>query len=71
MSGAAFWALYGLSIFDALRHYTPRTQLKADDSLLPEELKNALKKPPQKSSWRIIPMPVPNGAGVGLSWETR
>lgn len=70
-SGVAFWALYGLSIFDSLRHYTPRTQLKADDSLLPEELKNALKKPPPKSSWRIIPMPVPNGAGVGLSWETR
>jgi len=70
-SGVAFWALYGLSIFDALRHYTRSTQLKADDSLLPEELKNALKKPPPKSSWRIIPMPVPNGAGVGLSWETR
>jgi len=70
-TGVAFWALYGLSIFDALRHYTPRTQLKADDSLLPEELKNALKKPPPKTSWRIIPIPVPNGAGVGLSWEMK
>ena len=70
VAGAAFWGMYALSIFDAIRNYTPRTQLKADDSLLPPELKNAIKKPPPKSSWRLFPLPVPNGAGVGLSWES-
>jgi tetratricopeptide (TPR) repeat protein len=80
-SGAAFFAFYALGVFDSIRHYSPRRQINGDDSLLPDDLRPkepapAPKKstPKKKTSFRdrlhLGPILTPNGAGLGLSWES-
>ena len=39
-TGIAFLGLYGLSLFDAFRHYNPRLRVEGDDSLIPQELRD-------------------------------
>ncbi len=57
-TGVAFIGLYGLSIFDAIRHYKPRLRvegddslIQGDDSLIPEELRD--QKPPAKGERKL------------------
>jgi hypothetical protein len=73
-SGALFIGLAIYGIVDATRHYKPTVRTDIDESLLPPELRGLLKqdKPkakPPKTSFRILPMITPDGAGIGLSWE--
>ncbi len=72
-TGAAFFVIYAYGVFDALRHYQPSVKVQGDDSLLPPELRDIGNDrpppPPKKASLHIVPMLVPNGAGVGLSLE--
>jgi hypothetical protein len=74
IAGIAFIGLYGYGVYDAITHYQSQTRVKADPSLLPPELRPSSDEPkpkptPPKSSFHVIPMLVPNGAGVGLIWE--
>lgn len=68
-TGIAFFAIYAYGVFDALRNYKPSAQVQGDDSLLPPDLRDIGKDQPKKTSLHIVPMLVPNGAGVGLSLE--
>jgi len=72
-TGIGFLGLYAWSVIDAYIHYKPRVQIKADDSLLPPELREPLQQP-KKTSLRdrlhLGPIITPNGAGIGLSLET-
>jgi tetratricopeptide (TPR) repeat protein len=69
----AFFAIYAYGVFDSLRHYTPSVKVQGDDSLLPPELRDIgsdkPKPTPPKTSLHIVPMLVPDGAGVGLTLE--
>ena len=73
-TGVGFIGLYAWSVIDAYMNYQPRVQIKADDSLLPPELREPLTPPPKKTSLRerlhFGPMLTPSGAGIGLSLET-
>ncbi|MEJ7603279.1 MAG: tetratricopeptide repeat protein [Kofleriaceae bacterium] len=72
-TGVGFLGLYAWSVIDAYMNYQPRVQIKADDSLLPPELREPLT-PPKKTSLRerlhFGPILTPSGAGIGLSLET-
>jgi tetratricopeptide (TPR) repeat protein len=65
-AGALFFAIYAYSIIDGLIYFKPRVRTEVDPALL-EELK---KKRPKTSKLHIGPMLVPDGAGVGLYWES-
>jgi len=72
-AGLAFFGLYAWGIYDAITHYQATTQVKAPDlNSLPPGLRPNLpvtKPPPKKTSFRVVPMFSPNGAGISLSWE--
>ena len=74
-SGIAFYALYALGVFDAIRHHKPRQQVQGDDSLIPKDLLDPTKKklPPKKTSFRdriqLSPMVTSDGVGIGIGWE--
>ncbi|MBX3162305.1 MAG: tetratricopeptide repeat protein [Deltaproteobacteria bacterium] len=80
ISGAAFFALYAIGVFDSIRHYTPRRQVKGDDSILPDDLKPEEPAPSKKPSpkkktslrdrLKLGPILTPGGAGIGLSLES-
>lgn len=70
VSGAAFFLLYGIGVYDSVRHYRPRVMVQGDESLLPPDLKPP---PPKKTSLldriHILPMAVRGGAGIAIGWE--
>lgn len=83
-TGVAFLGLYGLSIFDAIRHYKPRLRVEGDDSLIPEELRDrdtgtppGGKRKLKKVSLRdrvldrlqVAPMITDESVGIGIGWE--
>jgi tetratricopeptide (TPR) repeat protein len=73
-TGIAFFTLYVWGVIDAYRHYQPQVRVKADDSLLPPNLRNLdPPKPPKKTSlldrMHVVPIVTPNGAGIGVGWE--
>ena len=72
-TGFAFLGLWVLGAVDSYLNYKPQTRAEIDDSLLPIELRDldkpAKKKLPAKTSFHVLPMLVPNGAGIGLAWE--
>jgi len=73
-TGFAFLGLWVLGAVDAYLNYKPQTRATIDDSLLPPELRDldkpAKPKPkPPKTSFHILPMLTPTGAGIGLAWE--
>lgn len=83
-TGVAFLGLYGLSIFDAIRHYKPRLRVEGDDSLIPEELRDrdtgtppGGKRKLKKVSLRdrvldrlqVAPMITDDSVGIGIGWE--
>ena len=73
-TGFAFLGLWVLGAVDSYLNYKPQTRAEIDDSLLPIELRDLdkpapKKKLPPKTSFHVLPMFVPNGAGIGLAWE--
>ena len=69
-AGGVCLGLMAWGIIDSLRHYHPRSQVEADDSLLPPDLRKPHDPPPRKpSSFYISPELVPDGAGVVFTWE--
>jgi tetratricopeptide (TPR) repeat protein len=74
-SGALFLGFYAWGVYDAIKHYQAQTRIKADDSILPPELRP--EKPPDKptktkkptSSLHLTPLLLPDGGGLGLTWE--
>jgi tetratricopeptide (TPR) repeat protein len=76
-TGAAFFVLYGIGVYDALRNYKANVRVKGDDSLIPPELRDPEKPPPKprkktslRDRLRIAPMLSPTGVGIGIGWET-
>jgi tetratricopeptide (TPR) repeat protein len=74
-TGVAFFGLYVWSVIDAHLHYVPKKRVEGDESLLPDNLKIKPKTAkPKKTSLleriHISPMFTPDGAGIGLGWET-
>jgi hypothetical protein len=71
-SGIAFIGLYAVGVIDSLVHYKPRVKGEFDESLLPPELRESLKKP-KKTSLRdrihLTPMLSPDSVGIGIGWE--
>jgi len=72
-TGVAFLLLYGYGVYDAISNYQAQTRVQTPDlNSLPKELRPNLPSttpPSKKTSFRVIPLLVPNGAGIGLSWE--
>jgi tetratricopeptide (TPR) repeat protein len=84
-TGIAFLGLYGLSIFDAIRHYKPRLRVDGDDSLIPDELRDQGETPAPKKGDRklkkvsladriwgglqLAPMISDESVGIGIGWE--
>ena len=74
-TGFAFLGLYVLGVVDAYVHYKPQTSTTIDESVLPPELRGLLKpeapakKKSPKTSFHVVPMLTPDGAGIGLAWE--
>ena len=77
-SGIAFFGLYALGVFDAIRHHKPRQQVEGDDSLIPKSLLDPTPKkaaPPKKTATsfrdrlQISPLITPGGVGIGIGWE--
>ena len=71
-SAGVFFVIWGVGVYDSLKHYQPRRERKAEESDLPVELRDLDKQKkakPKKSSWLITPMITPNGAGIGVGWE--
>ena len=75
-TGFAFLGLYVLGVVDSYVHYKPQTRTEIDESVLPPELRGLLKpeapppaKKKPKTSFHVVPMLTPDGAGIGLSWE--
>ncbi|MFT3699762.1 MAG: hypothetical protein QM831_41830 [Kofleriaceae bacterium] len=74
-AGVAFLGLWVLGAVDAYLNFTPQTRVEIDESVLPPELRGLLKpdstkkRPAPKTSFHVLPMFTPDGAGIGLSWE--
>lgn len=81
-TGVAFLGLYGLSIFDAIRHYKPRQRVEGDKSLVPPELRDPsdaptpapkgerkLKKVSFLERLQVAPMITDETFGIGIGWE--
>jgi tetratricopeptide (TPR) repeat protein len=69
-TGIAFIGLYAYGVLDGFRHYKPDVQVVVPDSLLKELAPEPPPPKPAKTSFHILPLAVPNGGGIGLSWET-
>lgn len=74
-TGVAFIGLYAWGVVDAMLHHKAHAQIKGDDSLLPDDLRE-LRTPPKpkrtslRDRLRLGPILMPNGgAGIGLSLE--
>lgn len=67
-----FYGVAIVGIIDAFRNYKPRVEVDKSslpaDILVPETQKTK-RKPKPKSSVLLHPIPLPDGAGIGLSWE--
>lgn len=57
ISGAAFFAFYGLSIFDAIRHY--KAQQLVNSSAVPQQLRNLIPQRPDPADPKPDPNPTP------------
>lgn len=78
VTGAAFLALYGAGVVDAILHYQRESRRQAEESDLPAELRS-LDKPTKPAApakptslldrIHLTPMITPTGAGIGLAWE--
>ncbi|MGE5185093.1 MAG: hypothetical protein ACM31C_23655 [Acidobacteriota bacterium] len=69
-SGAAFIVLLLWGEYDSYRNYKPQVRMQADDSLLPPNLRDIDKSHrPKKTSFHVVPMITPSGAGIGVGWE--
>lgn len=70
-TGAVFIALAAAGVVDALYHYKPSVVRRPDESALPPHLRLKPEAPvaPPSTTPRVIPAPLPGGAGVSLSWE--
>ena len=68
-AGGVCLGLMAWGIVDSLRNYHPRSQIDADDSLLPPDLRKPQAAPRPHTSFFISPELVPDGAGVVLTWE--
>jgi hypothetical protein len=68
-AGGVCLGLMAWGIIDSLRNYHPRSQIDADDSLLPPDLRKPAPAPKPHTSFFISPELVPDGAGVVLTWE--
>jgi len=68
-AGGVCLGLMAWGIIDSLRNYHPRSQIDADDSLLPPDLRKSAPPPKPHTSFFISPELVPDGAGVVLTWE--
>jgi hypothetical protein len=72
-AGIAFFALYAYSVIDGALYYRPTARVRGDDSKIRLDLDlGRPQKPPArpKSTFRLGPILVPSGAGLGLSWES-
>jgi hypothetical protein len=69
-TGAAFIGLAIWGVIDARYHYKPDVYVPGSEQLLKDLEPTAEPPRPPKTTLRFIPIAVPNGAGVGLSWET-
>ncbi len=69
-AGAAFIVLLLWGEYDSYTNYKPQVRVQADDSLLPPNLRDIDKsKKPKKTSFHVVPMITPSGAGIGVGWE--
>ncbi|HVK88307.1 MAG TPA: tetratricopeptide repeat protein [Kofleriaceae bacterium] len=72
-AGVAFVALYAWGVYDSIRHHQPRRQVKGDDSLIPDDLKQPAKRTSFRDRLRLTPMMNtelgPPTVGLGIGWE--
>lgn len=68
-TGVAFFALYGWSVFDALRNYEPQKRVEGDDALLDKAVNEQPKKTSLRERIHIVPMLSPDTVGIGIGWE--
>jgi tetratricopeptide (TPR) repeat protein len=72
-TGIAFLLLYGYGVYDAISNYQAQTRVQTPDlNSLPKGVRPDLRSttpPPKKTSFHVVPLLVPDGAGIGLSWE--
>lgn len=78
-TGIACLGLVAYGIVDSLLNYKPSVQRKADESLLPPELRRKPEpkpkpeerklKPAEPITYHLLPTPMPSGAGVALFFE--
>ncbi len=72
-TGLAFFGLYAWGLTDAILNFKSKRLIKGDESLLPKDFLDEMKRPKKKTSLRdrlrIGPMFTPAGAGIGLGLE--
>jgi hypothetical protein len=81
-TGIACLGLIAYGVVDSLLNYQPSVQRKADESLLPPELRRKSEPPapaprapkleperPAPITFRLLPTPMPGGAGLALYFE--
>lgn len=76
-TGLAFIGLYGIGVYDAIRHYKPRQRIEGDDSLIPEELREKQAPTPERKTKKVslfdriqlAPMVSDTSVGLGIGWE--
>lgn len=68
-----FYGVAIVGIVDAIRHYKPRVEVDKSsipkDLLVPDPDQKTRRKPAPKTTWLVHPIPVRDGAGIGLTWE--
>jgi len=66
-AGLAGWALYGYGVIDAIKNYEGAVRRTLTD----EEIEDLLKEEPSASSFHLVPIVTPHGAGAAASysWE--
>jgi tetratricopeptide (TPR) repeat protein len=69
-TGAAFVGLAIWGVIDARVHYKPDVLVPGSEQLLKDLEQPAAPPKPPKTTLRFVPIAVPDGAGVGLTWET-
>lgn len=80
-AGIACLGLVAWGVVDSLLNYKPRVKVEGDDKLLPPDLtppaddaprtprRAPRQRPPESSSLRLAPVPLPGGAGAALTWD--